>query len=119
MSDSCNPLSGWDPMEVLDTSSGAATADIYGKLFYYVRGLFRAFLGRLSSLDISFQMLQLSAIDLPVLLQGETFSRIEVRGAFAPCAQVNSPSDANGPPPHQPCRCPTFPTSGGWEYTVR
>ncbi|KAK7987452.1 hypothetical protein PG989_007767 [Apiospora arundinis] len=76
MKDNADPLHGW-PSKVALTFSGSATADIYGKLFYYLRALLQTFLGRLSSSNMSFQLFQVDVIDLPDHLSSETFSRIE------------------------------------------
>jgi hypothetical protein len=79
MNDGSDPLFGWSLEEVANTSSGAATADLYGKIFYHIRGMLHSFLRRLSSLDISFRILHLDAASLPGRLEKNTFSRIEVR----------------------------------------
>src|SRR5258707_1357550 len=79
MRDNADPLNGWSTNEVEDTSSGPATADIYGKLFYHVRAVVRAFLLRLSGLQVSFRLFQVDASDLPDYLEAGSFSRIEVR----------------------------------------
>jgi hypothetical protein len=65
MKDSADPLNGWDIAEIAVMLSGPATSDIYGKLFYYLRGLFRGFCNRLSPLNVSFQAFHLDAQDLP------------------------------------------------------
>jgi hypothetical protein len=78
MKDNADPLHGWSLEEVSNTLSGAATADIYGKLFYYLRGLLYAFLNRISGLNVSFKLLQLDASSLPGHLDKESFSRIDV-----------------------------------------
>lgn len=84
MRDDADPLNGWSSKEVEDSSSGPAAADIYGKLFYHVRTVLRAFLLRLSGLQVSFQLFQVDASDLPNHLEGGFFSRIEVRGYLRP-----------------------------------
>ncbi|KKK20834.1 hypothetical protein ARAM_004716 [Aspergillus rambellii] len=78
MPDSADPLHGWPSEDVANTSSGAATADIYGKLFFYLQGTLRTFLDRLSSLDVSFRLFQVDASDLPQYVEKDSFSRIEV-----------------------------------------
>jgi hypothetical protein len=78
MKDSADPLEGWPSEDVANTSSGFATADIYGKLFYYIRGLLRSFLDRLSSSMISFKMFQLDVMSLDERLASDTFNRVEV-----------------------------------------
>jgi hypothetical protein len=79
MRDNADPLYGWSLKEVEDSSSGPAAADIYGKLFYHVHAVLRAFLLRLSDLQVSFRLFQADASDLPDYLEGGSFSRIEVR----------------------------------------
>lgn len=78
MRDNADPLHGWSLDEVSNTTSGAATADTYGKLFYYLRGLLRSFLDRISVLEVSFKLLHLDASDLPDHLDKDSFSRIDV-----------------------------------------
>ena len=79
MHDNADPLNGWSLKEVQNTSSGPAANDIYGKLFYHVRTVLRAFLLRVSGLQVSFQLFQLDASELPDHLGAGSFSRIEVR----------------------------------------
>jgi hypothetical protein len=79
MHDNADPLNGWSLKEVEATSSGPAGADVYGKLFYHVRTVLRAFLLRLSGLQVSFRLLQMDASKLRDDLNGDSFSRIEVR----------------------------------------
>ena len=79
MRDNADPLHGWSAEDVEGSSSGAATADIYGKLFYYLRKLLRAFVHRLSDLHVSFRLLQTDVSDLPAHLEKDCFDRIEVR----------------------------------------
>ena len=79
MQDNADPLNGWPLKEVAEFSSGPATADIYGKLFYYIRGVLRAFLLRLSCLKVQFQLHQMNALQLPRYLKPASFTRIEVR----------------------------------------
>ncbi|OTA07713.1 hypothetical protein A9Z42_0086210 [Trichoderma parareesei] len=78
MKDASDPLSGWSPKDVEDTSSGPATADIYGKLFYFLRGLLRSFILQCSKLHISFRLFHLDFSDLNTHLEPNYFSRIEV-----------------------------------------
>lgn len=82
MHDNADPLNGWSLKEVEDCSSGPATADIYGKLFYHIRAVLRAFVIRVSSLQVSFRLSQVDASDLPNYLDGGSFSRIEVSNSW-------------------------------------
>jgi hypothetical protein len=78
MMDNADLLNGWSLGEVFNSTSGAAPADTYGKLFYYLRGLVRSFLDRISELKVSFKLLYLDASDLPDHLDENSFSRIDV-----------------------------------------
>ncbi|KAH8698962.1 hypothetical protein BGW36DRAFT_396585 [Talaromyces proteolyticus] len=78
MKDNADPLHGWSFEEVLNTTSGAATADIYGKLYFHIRELLHSFFHRISSSKISFQLLNLEASSLPDHLDSDSFSRIDV-----------------------------------------
>ncbi|GIK06628.1 hypothetical protein Aspvir_002278 [Aspergillus viridinutans] len=78
MKDNADPLHGWSLDEVSATTTGPATADIYGKLYFYIRGMLRSFLGRLRSLKLSFELFQLDAVSLPDHLENNSFSRIEL-----------------------------------------
>lgn len=78
MKDNADPHHGWSLEEVSNTSSGAATADTYGKLFFYVRGVLESFLNRILDLRVSFRLLNLDASDLPDHLDNDCFSRIDV-----------------------------------------
>lgn len=79
MHDNADPLHGWSSKEVEDSLSGLAVADIYGKLSYYICAVLRAFLLRLLSLQVSFQLFQEDVSDLLDHLKIGSFSRIEVR----------------------------------------
>ncbi|KAL2833788.1 hypothetical protein BDW59DRAFT_156589 [Aspergillus cavernicola] len=78
MPDNADPRHGWSLEEVVNISGGAATADMYGKLFFYLRGMLKSFLNRLLNLNASFKLLHLDAASLPEYLEADTFSRIEV-----------------------------------------
>jgi hypothetical protein len=65
--------------DVESTPNGPAKADIYGKLFHYLRSVLRAFLDRIASLKVSFRLLQVDVRLLPGHLTDGTFDRIEVR----------------------------------------
>ncbi|KAJ5272980.1 hypothetical protein N7478_008105 [Penicillium angulare] len=78
MKDSADPLHGWSLEDVVNTSSGPAEADLYGKLFYYVREALQTFLLQLSSMNASLNLFQMDASLLPEHLEKDSFSRIEV-----------------------------------------
>ncbi|KAK9782094.1 putative MYND-type zinc finger protein samB [Seiridium cardinale] len=56
LADSADPLDGWALGDVKKTDSGAATNDIYGKLYYHLLGLLSSVHGRLRDTRISIQM---------------------------------------------------------------
>lgn len=78
MVDNADPSHGWSLKEVSNTTSGAATADIYGKLFFYIRGILDSFIDRIFGAKMSFQLLHLDASSLPDHLDQDSFSRIDV-----------------------------------------
>ncbi|RAH49614.1 uncharacterized protein BO95DRAFT_450149 [Aspergillus brunneoviolaceus CBS 621.78] len=73
-----NPLSGWPLRDVLETRSGPATADVYGKLFRYLHNTLAPFVERLSSTKIVFQFHQTTAAHLVEGLDRGSFDRIEL-----------------------------------------
>jgi hypothetical protein len=83
MHDYADPLNGWSLKDVLDTSSGPATADVYGKLFYHVRAELGTFLRHISDLRMSFRLFQEDASSLPEHVEYGSFDRIEVRDAWS------------------------------------
>jgi hypothetical protein len=87
MLDNADPLHGWSSKEVEDRSTGPATADIYGKLFYHVRAMVQAFVVRLSGSRVAFRLFQMDATDLVknhLESNSESFNRIEVRSFLRP-----------------------------------
>lgn len=79
MADNDDPLRGWSPKAIQETSSGPAKADIYGKLFTYLRTLLRTFANRLAcQQQFSFRMYHVDACALHNYLEAGSFSRIEV-----------------------------------------
>lgn len=90
MNDNADPLHGWSSDEVADTSSGPATADIYGKLFFYIRGMLQSFLGRLPNQRLSFELFQVDAACLPDHLENNSFSRIEVSNCKSSITHIPS-----------------------------
>lgn len=78
MADDADPLDGWPLEEVLRTSSGPATADTYGKLYFHLRGVLGRFIKRISEANIVFEMHHADASSLPHRLENNQFSRIDV-----------------------------------------
>src|SRR4051794_20894642 len=78
MPDSADPQEGWANNDILATSSGIASSDLYGKLYYHVKKVLRSFLERLSSLECIIQLASIDARVLPDHLQIDSFARIDV-----------------------------------------
>ncbi|KAL3461958.1 hypothetical protein BJX64DRAFT_288910 [Aspergillus heterothallicus] len=79
MPDNADPRHGWPAQDVSQTSSGAASADIFGKLYFYLRAMLSSFLVRLRSLEkVSFELFQKDVSALPDVLKPESFARIDV-----------------------------------------
>ncbi len=83
--DSCDPLSGWRLEEVVSSGAqfGAPKSDIYGAFYYHLLSKLEGFCQRLSNMDITFQLLEYNASDLPHYLKTlprkqRLFDRIEV-----------------------------------------
>lgn len=78
MPGNADPLHGWSPKAIQETSSGPAKADIYGKLFTYLRALLQTFVNRLAcQQQFSFRMYHVDARVLRDYLEAGSFSRIE------------------------------------------
>ncbi|KAL2128172.1 hypothetical protein VTI74DRAFT_9548 [Chaetomium olivicolor] len=69
MHDYADPLNGWSLKEVEECPSGPATVDIYGKLFYHVGAMLRAFLVSNIS-DSGYLGIHHTIAFMPPLLQG-------------------------------------------------
>ncbi|RDW81293.1 uncharacterized protein DSM5745_04850 [Aspergillus mulundensis] len=74
---SADPLNGWSADDVCITSSGPATADLYGKLHFHLREELRKFLTRLSTLNVSFILLQTDACSLRNNLKEDVYDRVD------------------------------------------
>lgn len=79
MKDDADPMAGWPSEEVFATYTGPATADIYGKLFFYLRRVFKVFRDRLRSLKIIIEVAEDCVTPLSNKLNDESFDRIDVR----------------------------------------
>lgn len=77
--DNADPTDGWPIIEVQNVSTGAATNDMYGKLYLYLKELFIRFHKRLSTLNVSFQLHNVDAGNLEETLGANGFDRIEVK----------------------------------------
>lgn len=79
MLDASDPLSGWSVEDMVNTPSGPANADIYGKLYCLLRSTLKAFIARLSASKISLEHFHVDALDLPKYLHNRAlFNRIDV-----------------------------------------
>ena len=79
MVDNADPIDGWRLEDVESTSSGPATADIYGKLYYYVQGALRDFYNRLTSTHARLELTNLDVSRLPKYFGSSYFDRVVVR----------------------------------------
>lgn len=79
MQDSADPRHGWPAEDVERTPCGPASADIYGKLYFYLRRILPSFLSGLRGLEMaSFKLFQADVTSLSDLLEPDSFARIEV-----------------------------------------
>ncbi|KAM0438690.1 hypothetical protein ACHAPT_001446 [Fusarium lateritium] len=76
--DDIEPIHGWSLVEVMETSSGAAPSDQYGKLFYHLRKLFADFCEGLKERNISFRLYEQDIHILAKSLETQAYARIEV-----------------------------------------
>jgi len=79
MMDSADPRNGWSTSEIRETSSGTATNDLFGKLYFMLDRLLLSFHRQLRATKVDFQFFNVDAAVLPKLLDRDTFARIEVR----------------------------------------
>lgn len=78
LSDSADPLDGWDAKAIAATNSGPASADQYGQLFYYLRSLLGSFHARVRDLKTSIQLFNVDAIELSEPARDGRYARVEV-----------------------------------------
>jgi hypothetical protein len=78
MMDSADPLDGWHLGDVLQSSSGPAINDMYGKLFNQLKDLLSSFTRQLASRRTAFELFNVDVNSLPRYLEGRQFARIEV-----------------------------------------
>ncbi len=62
----------------MDTFVGGAVNDVYGKLYFHVKGTLTSFHQRVQSLNVSFHLFHFDAKELLDYLSVGTFARIEV-----------------------------------------
>ena len=83
MNDSADPLHGWPLQEIID-KAGAVKNDLYGALYFYLKELLRSFCEKISKTQVSFNLAQVDAKELPRTLEQfkvpkRAFDRIEVQ----------------------------------------
>ncbi|KAI0381513.1 hypothetical protein F5Y04DRAFT_288406 [Hypomontagnella monticulosa] len=84
LDDKADPLNGWPIGEVRATPSKAAE-DLYGKLFSYLRNLLIAFIERLATGKVHFQLLNVDATELEQHVEKGTYDRIEASNIADMC----------------------------------
>ncbi|KAI1941378.1 hypothetical protein LOZ66_001894 [Ophidiomyces ophidiicola] len=77
MSDSSDPLGGWDLKTVMQNAL-PAKHDLYGALFFHLRDIILKFCLHLTTLNVHIKLLHVHAAQLPSFLKGEHFDRIEI-----------------------------------------
>ncbi|KAI8656486.1 DUF4470 domain-containing protein [Fusarium sp. Ph1] len=89
------PIHGWGFGEVIKVSTGEASMDHYGKLFYYLQEVFVKFYGDLRSRNLSFRLYNQDIQHLAGSLGAQSFARIEAQintsygiPAMAKCAPI-------------------------------
>lgn len=82
-----DPIGGFSLPEVLAQPSGAATNDLYGKLFYHIRSTLSRFYSHIHSRPTAFHFLSMDAAYLSDHLADERFARIEVSN-ISDCAYL-------------------------------
>ncbi|KAL5091758.1 hypothetical protein Trisim1_002572 [Trichoderma cf. simile WF8] len=85
MADCADPLQGWSSKDVEDSSSGPASADIYGKLYNHIHTVLRAFLSRITDSQVSFRLFCKKTYVLSNFLESKYFDRIEVSNMSDNC----------------------------------
>jgi hypothetical protein len=78
MSDLADPIDGWPLSEVRSTSTGPASDDLYGKLYYHIRNVMASFRSRLQGHECQLQLYDVNAAELPKYIRDLRFDRIEV-----------------------------------------
>ncbi len=78
MPDSADPIEGWADIDVLNTFSGRATKDLYGKLYYHVKNILECFHRRISLLSCNIHMFNVDSRKLPSYVNENCFARIDV-----------------------------------------
>lgn len=77
LDDKADPLTGWPIWEVRNEKS-FADSDMYGKLFLYLHKVIGAFVERLATLQVNFELFSMDVKALALQLPKDHFARIEV-----------------------------------------
>ncbi|KAH6635040.1 hypothetical protein B0J18DRAFT_417793 [Chaetomium sp. MPI-SDFR-AT-0129] len=78
MPDNANPLDGWSEEELAEYPHPPASADMYGKMYYYLRAMLRDFLIRVAEGKVTFRLFHMDAAQLPKHVEASSFDRIDV-----------------------------------------
>ncbi|KAI0850207.1 hypothetical protein F5Y00DRAFT_43671 [Daldinia vernicosa] len=86
LDDKADPLGGW-PLDEVRATSSRIPQDIYGKLFSYLRGVFSAFLRRIATRKIHFELFNLDAKELiqHLVVEEGVYDRIEASNISDTC----------------------------------
>lgn len=75
------PLHGWKYTDTVATSAGPATNDVYGRLYHHILLQLKAFRKQVGTTTTTFDFYNISATDIPSVLEQASFDRIDVRTA--------------------------------------
>lgn len=80
MRDLADPISGWNFADILNTDSGHATNDLYGKLYTHIHSTICLFKDRLTRTGAAFELFNTNAACLRNVLSQSppSFARIDV-----------------------------------------
>ncbi|KAI1388290.1 uncharacterized protein F4822DRAFT_240795 [Hypoxylon trugodes] len=84
MDDKADPLDGW-PIGKVRATPFRAGEDLYGKLFWHIRGVLSAFIRRVATGKIHFEVLNIDVADLDQLVEKGSFDRIEASNISDVC----------------------------------
>ena len=73
----------------MQTSVGALTNDIYGKLYFYIQDILTSFRERIQTLDVSFNLFQVDAKSLTEYLSPGDFCTDRGRVVILPMLEGN------------------------------
>lgn len=76
LNDQANPMNGWPPSKVRATPYRAAE-DLYGRFFSYLRTTFTAFIKRVATVKMHFELFNVDAMELYHLAEKGVYDRVE------------------------------------------